>query len=323
MKVLVTGVTGFVGSNLVDRLLNSGYHVKAIVRNPQLITNPDIEIIIGDIRDETTVNKAIQDCQQVYHLAGVTSRTKSNSSDFWSINSEATRLLGDFASKYNVQKFVYGSTIGVYGITKSGILTETSPTNPNTIYRQTKLAGETALLELHQQQKLPLVIARLTSMLGDNGRNWLGLVKALQGKTFKFLGAGDNVYNVVHVQDAVRALQLCGESSAISNGQCYNIGHHYQTTFKEFVSLITEQLEIDFPAYNNFTLPFQACLTIDRLAQRYFNIGLPFAHRYEVFLTSRQIDVNKAKKDLEFIAQLSPRQGVADMINSLRSNGDL
>ena len=53
MKVLVTGATGFVGSNLVDRLLNSGYHVKAIVRNPQLITNPNIEIIAGDIRDDT------------------------------------------------------------------------------------------------------------------------------------------------------------------------------------------------------------------------------------------------------------------------------
>ena len=98
---------------------------------------------------------------------------------------------------------------------------------------------------------------------------------------------------------------------------------HYQTTFKEFVSLITEEFEIDFPSQNNFTLPFKACLTIDRLAKRYFNIGLPFAHRYEVYLTSRQIDVSKAKKDLDFIAQLSPRQGVTDMINSLRSNGDL
>ena len=223
MKVLVTGATGFVGSNLVDRLLNSGYHVKAIVRNPQLITNPNIEIIAGDIRDETIVTKALKDCEQVYHLAGVTSRVKPSTSDFWSINTEATRLLGNLASQQGIQKFVYGSSIGVYGMTNSVCLTETSSTNPNTVYRQTKLAGETALLKLHQHRQFPVVIARLTSMLGDNGLNWLGLIKALQGQNFKFLGAGNNVYNVVHVQDAVRALQLCGESSAISNGQCYNI----------------------------------------------------------------------------------------------------
>ena len=321
MKVLVTGATGFVGSNLTQHLLECGYQVKVIARKPEAINNQQIEVIPGDIRDKEVIAKAVNGCQQIYHIAGKVSRSNASQKEFWETNVEATRNLAETALKAKVEKFVYASSVGVYGINNSPI-DEQTPTYPNTIYRRTKLAGEKILLSYYDNHKLPVVIARLPSMVGKNGVNWLGLTKALATQNFKLLGTGNIKYNLIHIDDAVRGLRLCGETPQ-SVGNIYLIGFPESITFREFITMITDKLGVDFPEENKFTLPFEVFLATATVLHQNFQIEIPLAHRYELFLTSKILDTSKAKEELGFVPQLSIEQGVTEMIQSLKNNGYL
>ncbi len=322
MKILVTGATGFVGSHLVHHLLDCGYQVKAIVRKPEQINNPNIEVVIGDIRDKQVINDAVSGCQQIYHIAAKTSRSRSSKQDFFEINVEATRYLAKVAVKAQIEKFVYASTIGVYGILTDTMVDERSPTYPNNIYRRTKLAGEKILLSYYQEQGLPVVIARLSSMVGSDGLNWLGLTQAISTQKFKLLGTGKNKFNIIHVDDAVRGLRLCGESNK-SVGNCYLIGSSKAILIRDFVTMIADNLGVNFPKENKFTFPFEMVLTMAHLLQRYLKIEIAIAHRYEVFLSPRIFNTTKASEELGFVPQLSLEQGVKEMVESLRDRNYL
>ncbi|BAQ66475.1 NAD(P)-dependent oxidoreductase [Geminocystis sp. NIES-3709] len=329
MKVLVTGATGFVGGNLTEQLLKSGYQVKVIARKPELIKNEQIEVVTGDITDQKIIDQAVDGCQQIYHLAGKTSRSQSSRQDFWQTNVEATRNLAEKAMEAKVEKFIYASSAGVYGINSCNMVNEKSPTDPNTIYRRTKLAGEKILLSYYQEKGLPVVIARLSSMVGKNALNWLGLTKAMSKtrgahatQNFQLLGSGNNEFNLIHIKDAVRALQLCGEISQ-STGNCYLIGSKNAITLREFITLIAKNLGVKFPQENKFTLPFEILLTISQILHQTFRIEMPLAHRYELFLSSRILDITKAETELGFVPQFSLEEGVMEMIQSFKNNGYL
>ncbi|MBL1211118.1 NAD-dependent epimerase/dehydratase family protein [Geminocystis sp. GBBB08] len=319
MKVLVTGGTGFVGGNLTEQLLKSGYQVKVITQKPELIKNEQIQMIIGDITDRKIIDQAVNDCQQIYHLAAKTGRSQSSPQAFWTTNVEATNYLAQKAIEAKVEKFIYTSSAGVYGINSCNMVNEQSPTDPNTIYRRTKLAGEKVLLSYYQEKGLPVVIARLTSMVGKNGLNWLGLTKAIATQNFQLLGSGNNEFNLIHIKDAVRGLQLCGEVPT-SIGNCYLIGSKNPVTLREFVTLIAENLAVKFPQENKFTLPFEILLTISQILHQTFKIEMPLAHRYELFLTSRILDTTKAENELGFVPQFSLEEAVIEMIQSLKNN---
>lgn len=119
-KTLVTGGTGFLGKNLVQRLLDSGEDLRVldIHSQPELVEK--VEMMEGSVTDRKTVAKALKGIKKVYHLAGKVSRNPDDKPLLYNVHVEGTRVLCQEACKARVERIVMSSTSGTVAVTKDG-----------------------------------------------------------------------------------------------------------------------------------------------------------------------------------------------------------
>jgi len=169
--VLVTGGAGYVGSNLVPKLLDAGYHVKVLDlflfgdnTLAAVSDHPRLEQIKGDIRDIVLLDRVVAGCNAVIHLACI-----SNDPSFEldpslgrSINYDAFLDLVNAAEQSGVQRFIYASSSSVYGIKDELNVTEDLPLDPLTDYSKFKAACETILLQRRRKGFAALIVRPAT-----------------------------------------------------------------------------------------------------------------------------------------------------------------
>lgn len=227
MMILLTGATGFLGHNLVPRLLEAGYGVRALVRrssNTQFLEQLGVELAYTpDISDQTAVLEACRGCDYVVHAAG-RFRFWGDEADFYRINVDGTAAVLAAALAANVQKVVHISTIAVVGATgNSGEITETSPCNPLEPYQKSKLAGEQLALSYYRDKGLPVVVLRPGAFYGPWGQyafNRLFFEEPMRGWRIK-VNNGRNFTFPVFVPDVVQGIQLALQKGQA--GEIYNI----------------------------------------------------------------------------------------------------
>lgn len=163
MKVLVTGATGHVGTNLVRRLVLNGYRVRALVRptSPRdLLREYTVEECVGDILDEDSVEKAIHGCEMVFHAAAVYAKWAPSPDSILRPTVEGSRKVLEKALKVGVERVVYVSTMGTVGFTTdpSCLLDETTfNTHSRTPYFRAKIEAERHAHEYAKNTGLPVV----------------------------------------------------------------------------------------------------------------------------------------------------------------------
>ncbi len=150
--VLVTGAAGYIGSILVRRLLDRGYHVRVLDRLMygddaihDILSHPRLEMVAADFRDQMVVAHAVQGVSAVIHLGAIVGDPACAIDEDFTIgtNFEATRIIADAAKRAGIERFVFGSTCSVYGASAE-TLDETSALNPVSLYANTKIAAERA-----------------------------------------------------------------------------------------------------------------------------------------------------------------------------------
>jgi len=239
-RVLITGGAGFIGSILVSQLLKSGYKVivldrlmfgvdslKHFMKNP----DPNLSIIIGDIRNEDDVNRALDNADAVIHLAAIVGdpACAADSDLAVNVNFNATVRLADMCKKRKIRRFIFASTCSVYGVGKQDVLDEDSEVNPVSLYAETRLYGERGILSLVDKNFSP-VLLRLGTLFGLSPRMRFDIIinyltqKAEKEKKISIFG-GDQWRPLLHVEDAARAFQVAMESPIhkIEN-QIFNVG---------------------------------------------------------------------------------------------------
>lgn len=177
MKVLITGGAGYIGSELVFKLANNSA-VKEIIIYDNLhranfnffigkrkIAHPNIRFIKGDILDGRKLRKVLENVDVVYHLAAnvTTPFADQNPHFFEQVNHWGTAELSYAVEQSNVSKFIYVSSVSVYG-SQSGIVTTNTELNPKTFYGISKMRGEEHVRRLFD--KLPTYIARSGNVFG-------------------------------------------------------------------------------------------------------------------------------------------------------------
>lgn len=238
--ILVTGGAGFIGTHLVNNLLESGYKVvvldrlmfgveplKYFLNHP----NPNLAVIVGDIQNEDDVNRALDEAEAVIHLAAIVGdpACAADSELAVNVNFNATVRLADICKKRRIQRFVFASTCSVYGMGKQDLLTEASEVNPVSLYAETRLYGERGILSLADKDFSP-VLLRLGTLFGLSPRMRFDLIvnyltqKALREKKISIFG-GTQWRPLLHVMDAARAFQAAMEAplDKVSN-QIFNVG---------------------------------------------------------------------------------------------------
>ena len=325
MKIFVTGATGFIGSRLVETLVRRGHEVRATARPTSRIAflkKLGVETIVGDLRDHDSLANATDGCECVYHLGAGTTKDGLSKRDYEARNFRATRTLGLSALESGVKRFVYASSIGVYGTTCDRSVDENTAPSPDSYYRETKLGGEKELLRLHHEKGLPVVIARLSSVYGPGSPSLLDLCRKIRSKRFRIIGSGQNHHAMVYVDDVVDGLCRCGETPGIE-GRTYILNGPQPVKLKELALTLCRRLGDDNGFATLPDLPFRAYSRFARTLYSALGVQLPRAHYYDLFLTDHIFTTSLARDELNYRPQVSFNDGAARLIEWYRKEGYL
>jgi len=237
---LVTGGAGFIGSHIVDRLMNEGAHVRVLddLSNGNMSNlsqwkdNKNFEFIQGDVRDETIVKSAVRDVEVVFHEAAKVSVPMSVKAPILTmdVNAMGTVTLLDGCRKADVKKVVVASSSSVYGDTPVLPKVETMPTAPLSPYAVSKLAEETLTIAFNSTYNLDTTALRYFNVLGprQRGGSYAGVInifisKAFENEVVPIEGDGEQSRDFTFIEDVVDCNIQAAESSK-SGGNIYNVG---------------------------------------------------------------------------------------------------
>lgn len=252
--VLVTGGAGFIGSHLVERLLNDGHKVRVIDNYStghrenleHLGTNPNLEIYEGDIAQKTQTASLYQGVDWVFHLAALADIVPSIEmpEPYHHSNVEGTLAVLENAKNARVKRFVYAASSSCYGIPDVYPTPETSPLRPQYPYALTKCVGEQYVMHWGQVYKLPVVSTRFFNVYGTRSRTsgtygavfGVFLAQKLNGQPYTVVGDGTQTRDFTYVTDVVSALVKVAESN-ITN-EIFNIGSGDTYSVNKLVGLL-------------------------------------------------------------------------------------
>jgi nucleoside-diphosphate-sugar epimerase len=232
-KILVTGATGFVGSHLVDLLVNRGQSVRCLVRkssNLRYLSHPETEVVYGALDNSTDWDAALADVHTIYHVAGLTFARRSQ--DYFSVNHRGTEaiLAGTIKHRLRIKKFVLISSLAAVGPGRNGepVNEDTEP-NPITPYGRSKLMGEEAVSAV--ADLLPVTIVRPPAVYGPRDYALYELFKSIARGLAPTIGRSEKLVSLVHARDLANGIILAGESDVstgrkyfISSEEVYSIG---------------------------------------------------------------------------------------------------
>lgn len=244
MKILITGISGFIGSAVYKKFHN--YDIYTIDNcsfgNRDLIDIPDNQFYVEDIRNREKVFEIFEQVQPdwVIHLAAIHFIPYCNKYPFDSsqINIEGTKNILDASSKtHSVKKVFYASTAAVYPILENPI-SENETTGPLDIYGLSKLTGEYLCQSFHSQTNIPTIICRFFNAFGPNETN-PHLIPEIQaqvneGKREIELGNLEPKRDFIHTSDMANAIDLL--MNKFDNGiDIFNLGQGQEYSVTEIV----------------------------------------------------------------------------------------
>ena len=303
-KVVVTGGAGFIGSHLVNRLVDNGYAVTVVdnlstgnlanIRNH--VETGKIDFIKGDICDASLVKQTIEDVDTVFHLAAQTSVPFSmkNPQLTYETNVAGTLNLLAACARQKVHKFVLASSCAVYGEPRYLPVDEKHPNSPISPYAESKLAAERYCLGFHERQLCCSVVMRLFNVYGPRQslNDYSGVItkfieRSKQKLPLVVYGNGSQTRDFVNVQDVVDVFLASMEKSE-AEGEVFNVGSGKPTSINELAKTILELSGV------NTTVSYHA----PRLGD----------------ITNSYADISKAQKILGYQPKFSLTKGLEAMI---------
>lgn len=242
--VLITGVTGFIGSWLALRLVREpGMHVRGLARTPakgQWLAQQGVEIVAGDITDPASLATAMAGCATVYHAAAWVDETGSVE-QVSAVNVQGTNNVVDAAVAASVRRLVHVSSAAVYGSLQRFDIDETTPMRKSgNIYADSKVDAEMAAMAGHGKHGLSVVAVRATQVYGLNSPHFtmrpLNLIK--RGRMV-LIDGGKALCKPVYIDNLVDALLLCASVEA-AGGEALNITDGYTVPWRDFFGALAQ-----------------------------------------------------------------------------------
>lgn len=214
MIALVTGVSGFIGSNIAKELINRGHTVLGIVHNYSEFFHEGIEVVIADLTDINAINVALKNRKfdVVIDVAAKIPNETSQEIDYFD-NILMTRNLLQFLKTNKPLYFVKISTIDVYNI--NGIIKETTPLGPENYYSFSKLVSEQLVEFFSKKYDVLIGVLRLTQIygIGDNSNKFIpSIIKNIRNHSRVIIhGDGSDKRDFLYVKDVARIVVDCCE----------------------------------------------------------------------------------------------------------------
>jgi nucleoside-diphosphate-sugar epimerase len=328
MRYLITGGTGFIGSRLALRCLALGHEVRVLgqentpaeAENRREVEEAGAQVALASLSDRDAVATSVRDVDVVIHLAAAQHEMDVPDEHFRSVNVEGTANLLNAAAAAGVKRFVYGSTIGVYGI-PSGLLDEASPTRPDNIYGVTKLEAESSVLSAGA--RLPVVVIRIPEVYGPGDRRLLKLFRMIDQRTFFHIGNGRNLHHLIYIDDLLDGILAAG-SEPSAEGEVLLLAGAEPVTTNVMVQEVAAALGRPNPRVRAPLWLFSLLATLLELTLRPLGIQPPLhRRRLDFFRKSFALSSAKATARIGFRPKVGVREGMARTAQWYRDTGKL
>jgi len=249
----VSGANGFIGHHLVKRLLGLKAPVRALIQEDT--TEPawgrEVDVVRTDVRNPDALRAAVSGVELVYHLAGKVHdlRHTDDSHEQEMITLGGTKNIFDAGMEMGVKRFIFLSSLHVYGRNSDVLNDETAACHPVSAYGQAKLAAEQYILKRGKKSGIHVSCLRPGAVYGPGCKGYLlRMIRFIDIGLFPPPPSVANRRSLAHVSNLVEATLLAASNPA-ANGQCYNVtdGRPYST--REIYEFICQSLGKHIPRW--------------------------------------------------------------------------
>lgn len=325
MKALVTGGRGFIGSFLVEQLLQNECKVRCLLRNKGRrlgwLCGLDIESYEGEITNLDSLADAVQGVDYVFHLAGA---TKANSiKEFYEINAEGTKNLLEATQYFNreIKRFVFVSSLAAAGPSQGRQpVTELASPKPVSHYGKSKLKAEQVTWSY--SKGIPITIIRPPSVYGPRDRDIFRYFKyTQQGRRFILTG-GPRYSSFIYVKDLVQGILLAAEKEE-AIGEIYYLSDDQPYSWDYFGDVLAQVLKVE---PRKIVVPAQLAFFVSLGFDLFSKItGVPTLFNLDKYRELKQThwicDNSKAKQELSFKPRYSLEKGIRETSEWYLKNG--
>ncbi len=323
---LVTGGHGFLGSHLVDLLLEKGFSVRCLVRPDRegdLFPDKDVQVVSGDLRHTKGLEDAVSGVDYVFHSAGLVAA--SGPSAYRAVNIDGTRRIATAvrAAAPECRRFVYVSSQAAAGPSRDGTaITENVDPHPITHYGRSKLRGEQVLPRALEGGP-PFTILRPPAIYGPRDEALLPFFQAA-ARGFVPLpdGPDPRIFNLLHARDVAAGL-LAGAISPAAEGGTYFLSDAVGTTYNNLAQALEEAFGSQLRKFRitNLLLDF-AAIAADELSSLTGRISI-FGRQKAREIKSRWwlCSSAAADRDLGWAPRIGLTEGVAETADWYRAAG--
>ncbi|MFL6213636.1 MAG: NAD-dependent epimerase/dehydratase family protein [Blastocatellia bacterium] len=251
-RIVVTGGAGFVGSNLVERLLKEGARVVVLddfytgTMENLPTADANLEVVRGSVTDDELVRDVVKGAAIIFHEAArnIIVSTRNPREDY-EVNIGGTLNVLLAARETGVPRTVYASSASVYGNPRYLPINEDDATNMLSPYAVSKFAGENYCKAFYESYGLSVAAVRYSNVYGTRQRPdnpYCGVIakffeSAMSNEAPRIHGDGEQTRDFTYIDDVVEATMLAGISSK-AEGQVYNVGTGRETTINQLARMI-------------------------------------------------------------------------------------
>ena len=303
MNILITGGAGFIGSHIIDQLINKNHNITVLdnlstgnINNIiHHIEKDKITFIKGDIRNTKHLQKATKNIETIIHLAALISveESKQKPTLYHQVNLTATLKLLKTAIQNKIKHIIFASSAAVYGNPIKLPIKENHPLNPLSPYATTKIAAEYYIKTYQNLYNIKATILRIFNAYGPRQKYnpYAGVItifinNALNNKPLTIYGDGNQTRDFIYVKDVAKAFQIALESKTQGT---YNIATGKPTTINKLAQIIKQLIN------PNIKIIYEKPRPGD------------IYHSYA--------DISKAEKELGFKAKTTLKKGLKETIN--------
>ncbi|MFW6131812.1 MAG: NAD-dependent epimerase/dehydratase family protein [Candidatus Aminicenantaceae bacterium] len=315
MKAFITGGTGFIGSHLIETLLNEGFEIYALARDfnkLKWIKGLDIKLLKGDLFN---IPELPLDLDYVFHLAG---STKSwDLASYYTVNQLGTASLFQSLADQRIypKKVIYLSSISASGPSwGKKPVEEDDIAKPVTHYGRSKLLGEKEVLKF--KKSIPVVVIRASAIFGPRDTDFLHYFKYIQKGILLSFGSNQIIISLCYVKDLVKSLLLSAQKN-IQSGEIINIAYSHPYDWDDIgiaagKAMNKKLKRLQVPRYAYYLAALISDINM-RISKKSSIINL---EKYkELKQQAWIVNTDKAKKMLPFVPQYSFQKAINETID--------
>ena len=323
MKVMITGITGFVGSSLAHALAKEGVQLFGLIRpssDLSRLANLNVTCIESNVLVPSSLFGVFDWVDVVIHVAGRMPEFGVSEMAYHQLHVDGTNhVLAEIDRLDGPPKVLYISDACVLGPTNGKLLTETAELNPQNAYARSKASAE-ALVQIYAQNGLPVTMVRPSFIYGPQDTHFLRMFQAVQNGRFWTVDSGQRKFQPTFIGDAVDGMLRVLQNGRA--GEIYHIAGAKTVTFAEFGNTIAKGLHVKMDAKN-----------VSRSVAKLRAFGMeimgnifkktPSLNRDEVTFYSQDhcYSWQKAQKELDYSPNISLESGIAKTVQWYQQQG--